>query len=256
MLSFIESGFICALIVAASLAFLLILDWIWPRTSRREHNDIIGWQVTVVGTIYAVIIGFMLITVWTDFQAAQTNTDAEANALVNIGRLAGGLPQQQRDAIQATAMRYAVSMVTDEWPAMARGEISPKSQLLTARLWSEIIQQGSTPDLQDRVILDHAFTELAVLTTHRRVRQLESETSLPGILWAVLVSGAIITIASCCLFGAKSRTLHLLQVLALSTLVALSLMAIAQIDRPFQGGVHVEPHAFLRAQEALRAAAP
>ena len=31
---------------------------------RRTYNDIIGWQVSVLGTTYAVILGFMLYTVW------------------------------------------------------------------------------------------------------------------------------------------------------------------------------------------------
>jgi hypothetical protein len=63
MLSSIQSVFIGILIVAASLAFLLVLDLIWPREERREHNDIVGWQVTVVGTTFAVIIGFMMVAV-------------------------------------------------------------------------------------------------------------------------------------------------------------------------------------------------
>ncbi len=78
---------------------------------------------------------------------------------------------------------------------------------------------------------------------------------MPDILWAVLIAGAAITIASCCLFGARSRTLHLLQVLALSSLLALALMAIAQIVRPFQGDVHVEPTGFC-ARPAIAAGAP
>ena len=251
MLSITKSAFIGILIVAASVVFLLVLNRIWPRDERREHNDIVGWQVTVVGTTYAVIIGFMLFAVWTDFEAARANAGAEANALVSISRLAEALPQPRRDAIQATAVQYATAMVKDEWPAMERGAPASYSQKLTEQLWAEIVPPDLDSQQPYRVALDHTITELTSLTEHRRQRQLESETGLPGILWAVLIAGAAITIASCCLFGAKSRTLHLLQVLALSSLVALALMATAQIDRPFQGDVHVEANAFIRAQDAL-----
>lgn len=256
MLSTIQSVFIGILIVAASVAFLLVLDLFWPREARREHNDIVGWQVTVVGTTYAVIIGFMLFAVWTDFEAAQANAGAEANALVNVSRLAEALPQPRREAIQATALQYSRAMVTDEWPSMERGERSTASQILTERLWSEIVH----PELDSRqgysVAMDHILSELTSLTEHRRLRQLQSETGLPDIFWAVLIAGAAITIVSCCLFGAKSRALHLLQVLALSSLVALALMAIAQVDRPFQGDVRVEPTAFVHAQQSLQVHQP
>jgi len=252
MLSSLQSVFIGILIVAASLAFLLVLDLIWPREERREHNDIVGWQVTVVGTTFAVIIGFMMVAVWTDFESARANAGAEANSLVNISRLAEALPPAQRNAIQATSLQYATAMVDDEWPAMQRGTLSPDSQILTEQLWSEIANPELASAQAYSVAMDHIVSELTSLTEHRRLRQLESETGLPGILWAVLIAGAAITIASCCLFGARSRTLHLLQVLALSSLLALALMAIAQIVRPFQGDVHVEPTAFVRARQSLR----
>lgn len=46
------------------------------------------------------------------------------------------------------------------------------------------------------------------------------------------------------MFGIDSLILHAIQVIALSLLVGLALVAIADIDRPFQGTVHVSPDGF------------
>jgi hypothetical protein len=108
-------------------------------------------------------------------------------------------------------------------------------------------------DSMETLSVDHLISELTKMTEDRRLRQLESRTRLPGILWAVLIIGAIVTISSCCLFGTHSFALHFVQVLGLSTLVAMSLVAVAAIDRPFQGSVHVTPEAFIRAQQTLEA---
>jgi hypothetical protein len=53
------------------------------------------------------------------------------------------------------------------------------------------------------------------------------------------------------MFGAANAWLHGIQVFAFSLLVALVLLAIADIDRPFQGSVHVRDAAFRRAQQAM-----
>ena len=79
---------------------------------------------------------------------------------------------------------------------------------------------------------------------------------LPGILWAVLLFGSVLTVLYACLFGAENLKLHAIQVAGLSLLIALSLAAIADLSRPYQGAAHVEPYGFLRAQETLRSAEP
>src|SRR5712672_393386 len=87
---------VVALTIAGSMLFMAALNRTWPREKRQVHNDLIGWQLNIIGTTYAVILGFMLYTVWTDFVTANLNVDLEANALRNVYRLAQGLPEQQR----------------------------------------------------------------------------------------------------------------------------------------------------------------
>ena len=95
------------------------------------------------------------------------------------------------------------------------------------------------------------MAELSSLTEHRRVRILQSETSMPMILWTVLVIGGVITIGASGLIGTENVALHFTLMIAISLLISLALIAIADIDRSFQGGVHIRPTAFVRAQEIM-----
>ena len=70
--------------LATALLFMTLLNRLWPVEKRSVNNDLIGWQLTIIGTTYAVILGFMLYTVWTAYGAAQLNSDLEANALRNV----------------------------------------------------------------------------------------------------------------------------------------------------------------------------
>jgi hypothetical protein len=251
MMSTVQSTFIGVGMVALSLAFLLLLNRLWPGEQRRPHNDVVGWQVAVVGTTYAVIVGFMLYAVWTDFEAARNNADAESVALINLYHLSTGLPQDVGASIRADARAYADIMVDREWSTMIHGGDSfNESQQIVNKMWATL---ASSADLNrsQQVIVDHSITQLSDLTQRRRIRHMESNESLPDILWAILITGAAITIASSCLFGTASFPLHVIQVLALTTLLALSLLAVAEIDRPFQGFVHVPANGFLRAKESF-----
>ncbi|HKD91106.1 MAG TPA: hypothetical protein VKB56_04360, partial [Terriglobales bacterium] len=69
----------------------------------------------------------------------------------------------------------------------------------------------------------------------------------------VLLVGGGLTIISSCTFGSDSAKLQSLQVLCFSLLVSLSLVAIADIHRPFHGLIHVSNYAFQRARQTMQA---
>src|SRR5271165_1564629 len=122
MLTTWEDVVLVIVTVLCSLLFKVAINRFWTTEKRRTHNDLIGWQLSILGTTYAVIVGFMLYTVWTNFGMADLNVDSEANALVNVYRLADGLPAQQRDQLKVVARRYADAVIKQDWPAMGRGQ--------------------------------------------------------------------------------------------------------------------------------------
>ncbi|HTV59682.1 MAG TPA: hypothetical protein VMJ93_12495 [Verrucomicrobiae bacterium] len=246
MLTVFDDVFIVALCVLASLGFLWVLRFVWPSALRREHNEIIGWQVSVLGTTYAVIMGFMLYAVWTDFTAADINANAEANSLVNVFRLAEGLPEAQRDQIQTLAREYADTMVNGEWPAMHNGQLGEGGHPILQQLWSEAIHVQPA-NASEQASQGEMLAQISAMSHSRRLRELQSQSKLPTILWVMLIVGGVITTLSSCLFGTDNFKLHMIQVVSLSFLLSLALVAIGDIDRPFQGTVHVKPTGFAHA---------
>ena len=248
MLNMWEDIIVVVLIVICSLLFKMVVDRLWTKDLRRNHNDLIGWQLSILGTTYAVIVGFMLYTVWTNFGLAEVNADSEANALVNVYRLADGLPASQREQLKETARQYADVVLNQDWPQMDRAyEGALASHDANRKLW-QILMSVRAASPTELTAEDHALYELSALAEHRQIRQLQSVSRLPGVLWFVLICGGALTIMSSCMFGSESSWLHGLQVFAFSLLLALALVAIADIDRPYQGSVHVKDTPFRRAQ--------
>jgi hypothetical protein len=236
--------------VAAAVLLLFLLRRFWSSELRRVHNDLIGWHVSVIGSTYAVIIGFMLFAVWSNFEIAESNTESEANCLVNVVRSSKGLAAASHEQIRRLATQYVNVMLADEWPAMARGQVSGESHAIIQQLWI-VVTASEIHNAREQTSLDHTLGELATMTHYRRSRQLQVSSYLPGILWLVLIVGATITISSACLFGTASFQLHLIQVTMLALMISAVLVAIADINLPFQGSVHIGPAAFERALGAI-----
>jgi Protein of unknown function (DUF4239) len=237
--------------LACSLSFMAAVNYYWPAEKRRAHNDLIGWQLSVLGTTYAVIIGFMLYTVWVDFGSAELNADAEANALVNLYRLADGLAPEEGAKLKSLAQAYGDAVVDLEWKEMANATIPTETREISRQMWQTITaSKAASP--AELTVEDHAISQLSALAASRRIRLVQSEARIPGVLWFVLLIGGAVTIASTCMFGAANGPLHVIQVSAFTLLIALVLVAIADINRPYQGSVHVSDYPFRRAQMEMK----
>ena len=242
---------VLVLVTAGMAGICLGLERIWPSPERRRHNDVLGWQFSVLGSVYAIILGFMQYTVWNNFQLAKQNVGAEANSLVNLSRLSAGLPTAERARVRSATKQYATVMVRTEWPAMERSELPPESHELVKEMWSALIEVRPG-NVAEQAVLAQSFSELTAMTEHRRLREIQVYDRLPPMLWVVLLSGAGLVLLWSSLFGSQDLRLHAVLVGTLAFMLTLMLQTIAAIDRPFQGAIQVPVAAFQRAAQSLK----
>jgi hypothetical protein len=250
MLSYAESSFAVAVAMVASLLLVAALNRFWPISNRKIVNDVTGWQLGILGTTYGVILGFMLYTVWTDFRTADVAVNLEASSLLNVHRIAAGLPSPQKEAMQVLTVRYADAAVNQEWPAMQREERNDTSALIGGEMW-RVLQHAEDGAVISVNRLDHLTSALSELSERRNLREQARAVRLPVVLWVLLLAGGVATVVSSCLLGNESRWLHYCQVSALTFVVAVTLSAIADLARPFEGAVAVTSVAFQRVLEIM-----
>jgi hypothetical protein len=241
--------------IAGALGFLFIVTRTYAAPARKESNDFTGAVVAVIGTTYAVILAFMLSGVWNQYQQAQSNEEQEANALVNVWRIATQLQVPGAQEAQALCLQYADNVLKKEWPALlASKPLPPENAEVINQLW-RFAGQIQAHSGTDTIAAYQMMEELRLLTEYRRTRVMQSREALPAILWAVLIVGGIISVAAACLFGVPSFRFHVLQVTVLSLLISMVLVAIADVDRPYQGALTVQPEGFSFARETVGAQA-
>jgi hypothetical protein len=246
MLNYVQSSLLVVLAMLVSVALVLVLNRAWPISHRKLINDVTGWQLGILGTTYGVILGFMLYTVWNDFHVAEINANLEATSLVNVSRIAAGLPSPEREGFHALGLKYAEVVIHDEWPAMRVQQESHASEPVMGDMW-RLLTEVNTGATGGSSSVDHLTSALGDLAERRNLREQQLQARLPGILWILLVAGAGATVGSAALLGNDNKWLHYCQVLALTFVVAVTLAAIADLARPFEGAVSVKPIAFERA---------
>jgi fumarate reductase subunit D len=65
--------------VLVAVVGLVLVQRLVPPDRREEHNNVAGFIYAVLGVAYAVLLAFVLIAVWQDYNTAQTNLESEAN---------------------------------------------------------------------------------------------------------------------------------------------------------------------------------
>ena len=245
MLSYGQSTFAIVLSIVMAMLLVALLNRVWPVENRKIINDVNAWQMGVLGTTYGVILGFMLFTVWTDFREAEIDVALETASLLNVHRMAVGLPSPQREIIRELTVKYADAAVNQEWPAMQAQRESHAAGVVMRQMWQVLTAtQPQTPGQINS--MNHLTSALSNLAERRRLRQEQHENKLPHILWILLIVGGAATVTSSCLLGNDKKWLHYCQVMALTFVVAVTLAAIADLARPFEGALAVAPTALQR----------
>ncbi len=250
LLSYFGTALAVTLALALVLGVSFLVNRLWPIHIRRQCSEIVAAQLGILGTIYAVILGFMIFNVWTEFRTASMDVGNEASAMVEVYRAADNLPDPQRSIAKSLAHQYGEATIRSDWPAMETynsGSLPPEGARILARLWA--LQRIPAGSALDHIAAYQQFGNALIhLHQQRRVREEQYRSHLPIGLWLLLISGAVLVVGAACLLGSDREWLHYAQVLSLAFVVLLTLGTIADIDHPFAGCVRVDDTSF---QDAL-----
>jgi protein-S-isoprenylcysteine O-methyltransferase Ste14 len=232
------------LCVAMALAVggLILVQRLVPAELRRQHNDVAGFMYAVLGVVYAVLLGLMVVAAWEEWREAVATADAEANALAEVFYLADRMPEEEGRHVQVLARSYARVVVDEEWQLMEQEESSPKAWDLLDGIRASL-QAYEPSTLQDQIVYEQGQERMRDLGDARRERLLEAENGLPTILWVVLIVGGVVVVSFTYLFGLDSTMIHLLMVGSLALIIALDLFTVAALNYPFKGDITVRPEA-------------
>jgi hypothetical protein len=232
--------------IAASMVAILVCQsvlrkFIGADTLRQAH-EVGGYYLSLVGTVYGILLGLVVFDAMSKFQMAERAVNNEAKSLLAIYSLADQFPHE-RLAIKALVRNYVAEVVDDEWPLMAKGEVSRKTHDTLIELMHVV--RAIEPKSQNQQSIYAAL--LAATDTLGEVRLDRTKVSnfgIPTAEWVVLLVGAAIVIAFTFFFTTESHGVHLVMRGMVILLISMSLYLVLLFGAPFSGDLTVSNKPF------------
>jgi hypothetical protein len=228
------------LAVGLSLLGLMLVRRSIELRHLRPLHDVAGFILAVVGILFAVLLGFMVVVQWEQYTSARSDASAEAGDVLDLYRDAVALGPGGRPL--ATAVRqYAHEIAYVDYPYVATHlEGDPAvNQSVNSILRAVIDLRKAAPT--DSFFVDQAVEDATAVSQARRTRIEDSSATLPAPLWLALLAGGVLTIGFTYFFGLESFQAQALMVSALAVIIALCLFVILDFDLPFSGQTAIKP---------------
>jgi hypothetical protein len=219
-----------------------LIQTYWPYMKRQQHGDVAGFILGVVGALYAVVLGFVVIVGWENLNSARTTTYEEADQLANIYWMSGSLPSPRGPAIQGLTVKYANFVIDTDWPLMGKGETSYKTQVILDQIRDDVFEFAPRSG-QQQALYEQELASVNSLSGAHRDRLNSMGELIPEPLWVVLIVGGVLVIGFCMLFGVENKAAHIGMAAGYAALITISLFLIKDMQHPFAGNPHVGPEA-------------
>ncbi|CAG7629353.1 bestrophin-like domain [Actinacidiphila bryophytorum] len=209
-----------------------------------ETPDVIEYMVMMIGVIYAIVLGLAIAGVWEGMGGAQADVLAETQALHEVKVRVQVYPADVRDKVRADVDAYAAFVADKEWSYMRHhGELSPRGTELLNQVRTDVTTFDPKSDLAAQAY-QPVVDEVAAADTARASRGQSAGSTMPGVVWFGLITGALVTVGLIFTLQIRRSARELLLAGLFSALIAFLLFLIWDLDAPFGSGLAVSSDLF------------
>jgi hypothetical protein len=191
--------------------------------------------------LFGLLVGFLAAQVWSDSGRAELAVDREASALRSVVLLMESFPGEPEAQMRVLLRRQIEETVTEEWPAMARGEatltVIPVALDRALRLALTLTPRTEGQKTAQREIVASVQTAFDA----RRQRIILSESSVNWVKWTGVILVGVLTLFAIAFVQSGNRLAAAIALWLFASAMACSLVLIASQDRPFSGQFRIRP---------------
>lgn len=156
----------------------------WLRPTAENTEFVLRLQATLF-TATSFVIAFTLIEAESNFRKVDALVSAEASSINRLDRLLVRYGHETADQVRPGLLSYARSIVTDEWPEMARGEGSDKTQQTFVVVSRNVLTLEPSPGRQV-TIYGEILRSFDSVAEARDSRLAAVTVSLSAIFWQAI----------------------------------------------------------------------
>ena len=231
--------FVACFLVAAAVYFVVIGLAVDARA--RAFKALSPGMLPPLGIIFGLLVGFVAVQVWSDFDRAKLAVATEASALRGIVLLTESVPEEQRVALRRLVNRHIEEAVTQEWGSMAKRRLTMATlptHLIDALKVTLALQPA---DETQRTVQREIINDLHRALEARRQRIVVSQSSVSAVKWAAILLQGLCALIAIAMVHSDNQLTCAIALAIFATGIAVSVLLIAAYSRPFTGEISVGP---------------
>ena len=223
-----------------SVAFILFLikDYVHYK---EIYEDVAAWSAffSVFGIVYAIVAGFLLVTVLTKYSDLSQALENELNAIETVRDFLTYLDDEQdkvKMSIKIALSHYTTSLLSKEWLEMSDPR-EPMDSDTSEELY-EVMRKSKNITVQTKneaIVYTAIIENISDITKLRTRRIALANERLPPRLKILMIFMSIVIIATFMLLGVQNIYTHVTILVCLCISIHLLYMVIEDLDHPFYG---------------------
>ena len=230
---------VMAVFVGGTLAGMVLLEPARRQMTERfsRSSDQAAYFGTQIWLVYSLILSLVAVGAWSDYQAAGEKVSREVSTVEVLQRKAAVYPEPMRTEMDGLIRAYARSVAEEEWPQQRQGRPPGAARSQFQRLVT-VLGDFEPRNLPDQMVHAETLRELTSASEARRARIHATTSSLPVVVWVVVLFGAVLALGGATFFvQVDDRAMHMTLVAIMAAFVGLVVFVTIALDHPFQGYV-------------------
>lgn len=234
----------CAFFIAITLIGVVLIHPLMRRLihGERRANDVVIFVAANYGVIYAVLLGLLAVATFQTTKDLEDHIADEASSLSTMYRSADGYPEPLRSQVKSELRDYTHYVIEKDWPAHHRGR-TPQGGEHRLQAIREALFSFEPESKTQEVLHSEIIRELNAMTISREQRLSAVSSSMPAVLWYVVIFGGVLTLVFLWMIHMEFIPQIFLGVMTALFLGVMAFLIFA-MDHPLQGAISVGPDPF------------
>lgn len=237
MAPIVDSLLDCVLIVGGStliaVAGMFLVRKKISRQTLEACHEVGGIMLAIVGTLYAILVGLIVVNSQGRVDAASQMAVTESNMLSNIYHLSKTFKDPARHKIRETIHEYAVAVTKEDWSKVESDQEKEETIPAYRKLWAEITAYNPT-EANEQQCYATMLNNMEDLSAARKFRTVASKSGLSPVLWTVLLAGGIGIVLFTYFFFVENMLAQTLMTAFVTVFIAMNVYIIHLCQNPYR----------------------
>ena len=217
---------------------------------ERDANTVVALLVNSFILYYGVLLALLSIAVFENHGKAEEAIGREASSIVALYRDLGGYPEPHRTSLRDLLRRYVDEEAGPGWREQQQGRASAAGTSLVDELSRHLMSFEPAGSVGQNIRHAETLRMFDEFVERRRTRIQSGRTSIPLVIWGIVLTGAVLNVLVMWLFD-LNQTTHFILGGVLTGFIGLVIYMLAILDQPFRGAHGLRPGDLLEVRQQM-----